>query len=440
MSLLPLLAIAQQPPAKTPASPAILKAIEEFRTQTAKLSLSAADQAAGTSAPRPAAKSAFHGNLYENLRNDFLDANPHEIVQRGGDPRKLRRNQWGLNVTGPVRIPKIYNGSGSTFFTFQYEGMRQSIGQFRLNTIATGLERTGSFGSTVDSAGNPLQIYDPQSTSPNPLYNPSQDVSTTNLQYLRQQFPSNTIPIVRQDRVAMAALQFYPLPNTAAGPFFQNNFYSVTPELDSANGFNTTIDHTFLQKHRITVKLGRSIGVNGNAPIFLTVANPNGPDTHVTNRNMRVEHIYTASAANVNTLSFQASSMTNQNQAPVDAAGKVFPRYDISGYLGMGTGNPVAREARNDFRVNDTFATRWRSHRFSLTADIDNFQVNVNRPQFPEGNFQFTSGLTSLPGIINTGLGFASFLLGDASYASQSVISSPSYWRWNSQRYQLNDQ
>ena len=178
--------VAQQPPAKRPPSPALLRAIEEFRTQTANLSTSSTQQAAGT-APRSAASTAFHGNLYENIRNDFLDANPHEIVQRGGDKRKLRRNQWGFNVTGPVRIPKIYNGSGSTFFTFQYEGMRQSIGQFRMNTIPTTLERTGSFGHVVDAAGNPLPIYDPASTSPNPLYNPSQDVSTSNLQYLRQQ-------------------------------------------------------------------------------------------------------------------------------------------------------------------------------------------------------------------------------------------------------------
>src|SRR5260221_485872 len=210
LSLVPLLALAQQPPAKLPPSAALLRAVEEFRLQTAKLSASSTDQASGVTSSHPAPKAAFHGNLYENIRNDLLDANPHEIVQRGGDPRKLRRNQWGLNVTGPVQIPKIYNGAGSTFFTVQYEGMRQSIGQFRLNTIPTTLERTGSFANTVDAAGNPLQVYDPQSTSPNPLYIPSQDVSTTNLQYLRQQFPGNTIPIVRQDRVAMAALQFYP--------------------------------------------------------------------------------------------------------------------------------------------------------------------------------------------------------------------------------------
>jgi hypothetical protein len=180
--------------------------------------------------------------------------------------------------------------------------------------------------------------------------------------------------------------------------------------------------------------------VNGNAPIFLTIANPEDPNTDVTSRSLRVEHVYTASAANINTLSFEASSRTNQNQAPVDAAGRVFPRYDISGYLGMGTGNPVQREARNDFRLNDTFATRWRAHRFSVSVDLDQFQVNVFRPTYPEGSFQFTAGLTSLPGIINTGHGFASFLLGQASNASQSVLSSPSYWRWSTQRYGFNDQ
>lgn len=159
LSFAPLLAIAQRPPGNRPASAALLRALEEFRLQTANLSSSPTEQ--GANQRRTAGKAAFHGNLYENIRNDFLDANPHEIVQRGGDPRKLRRNQWGLNLTGPVKIPKIYNGAGSTFVTFQYEGMKQSIGQFRLNTIPTALERTGSFGNTVDAADNPLPIYRP---------------------------------------------------------------------------------------------------------------------------------------------------------------------------------------------------------------------------------------------------------------------------------------
>lgn len=467
--------------ARASMSDALQKAVQEFRVQTATLNASPngspttalASSRGGErqSGRAPASRTAFHGNLYENFRNDFLDANPHEIKQRNGEKRKLRRNQWGLNLTGPVKIPKIYNGTGNTFFTFQYEGMRESIGQFRMMTIPTMPERTGSWSHVVDGAGNPLPIYDPLTTSANPLYNPAVPVTRANLQYLRQQFPGNTIPVSRLDPVAQEALKYYPEPNTAAGPFYQNNYFSVTPEVNQADGFNTTIDHSFLQKHRVTVRLARSTGINGNAPIFLTVANPANPNVNVANRSLRVEHIYTASATNINTLRFEASSNTSNNQAPLLPNGKVFPRYQFGGFGGgggggnfnnnnrnnqnfqnfqnnfnqgayqnMGTQDPVTREARNEFGITDTFATRWRAHRFSLTAEVAQTQINVFRPQYPEGNFQFTAGLTQLPGIINTGHAFASFLLGGAAQVERSVMISPSYFRWNSQRYAFADQ
>ncbi len=146
-------------------SEAMSIALEEFRARTSSLagtpSAAGGNGTARVAGNRPTAKPAWHGRLYENLRNDVFDANPHQIAQRGGDKRKLRRNQYGVSVTGPVVLPKFYNGAGKTFFTFTYEGVRESVGQFHLNTIPTTLERTGQFGHVVDSNGQPVGIFDP---------------------------------------------------------------------------------------------------------------------------------------------------------------------------------------------------------------------------------------------------------------------------------------
>jgi hypothetical protein len=151
---------------QTSPSSAMSAALEEFRLQTANLNAASPTPGAAKGTPnRPAPRAAWHGRLYENLRNDVFDANPHQITQRGGDKRKLRRNQYGFSVTGPVVLPKVYNGSGKTFFTMTYEGVRESVGQFSLNTIPTTLERTGQWAHVVDSNGQPLPIYDPASTS-----------------------------------------------------------------------------------------------------------------------------------------------------------------------------------------------------------------------------------------------------------------------------------
>src|SRR5262245_21468332 len=111
---------AQQRPA-TPATE-IERAIEEFKVQTKTYGLRA------DSPPRKGqnagVRSAWHGRIYENFRNDFLDAIRHEIRQRGGDKNVLRRNQFGFNVGGPLVLPKL-NVGRNTFFSLSYEGVRE---------------------------------------------------------------------------------------------------------------------------------------------------------------------------------------------------------------------------------------------------------------------------------------------------------------------------
>ncbi|MEI9814114.1 MAG: hypothetical protein WDO18_16370 [Acidobacteriota bacterium] len=429
---------------KLPPAPSstMSQAMEEFRRQTANLGVSTTTRGGSpTIGAAPAAKAAWHGRVYENIRNDAFDAIPHQIVQRGGEQRKLRRNQYGFSTSGPIKLPKVYDGTGKTFFTFSYEGMRESIGQFRMMTIPTTLERTGDWSHVVDPNGQPLPIYDPASTSVNPAYNPSQSVSSSNLQYLRDPFPGNLIPATRIDPVARQMLGFYPQPNTNAGPFFQNNFYSVTPEVHRANGFILSVDHSFLQKHRVTVRLNNSTGQNGSAPIFLTLANPANPPQGTKFQGAQLDHVYTASSRTVNTFRFQANLEDYRSQSILDAGGRPFPRVNFSGgYQSMGQFNPVAHNAWIFYQGSDTFAARWKNHRLSIGEEVTHQQSNVFQPTFPEGRFEFTPGLTSLPGIINTGHSFASFLLGLSSQAARSVVISPSYFRWNQYRTIFSDQ
>ena len=95
-------ACAQQP-AKQPSE--VQRAIDEFKIQTTNLGLRAGNQA--NSAPAHSLLRDWHGRLYENFRNDFLDAVPHEIVQRGENKALLRRNQFGFNVAGPFFVPGL---------------------------------------------------------------------------------------------------------------------------------------------------------------------------------------------------------------------------------------------------------------------------------------------------------------------------------------------
>ena len=71
----------------------------------------------------------FHGTLYDFLRNDALDARrPFDTT---GNPPKVRFNQFGGNIGGPLALPRFGEGGpalvkGKTFFFFNYEGTRGS--------------------------------------------------------------------------------------------------------------------------------------------------------------------------------------------------------------------------------------------------------------------------------------------------------------------------
>jgi hypothetical protein len=423
-------------------------AVEEFKVLTRDLGLRSESPGKGvrSASPRP----GWHGRIFENFRNDKLDATPHEVVQRGGSRNLLRRNQFGFNVGGPVIIPKLYDGSRRTFFNVSYEGVRERIGRSFLQTIAIPQERTGDFSRTVDSAGVPLRVYDPQSTRPNPGFNPANPVSEENLQFLRDPFPDNMLPAARLDPVALKAVDFYPLPNSDAGPFFRNNYFVFSPESNRANGMIFKVDHSLAEQHRATFNGSFTNGRAGAPRYFETIADSNSNDRDFSARRGTLDWTYTRSAATIQTFTIDVQSDRSMNGRPgqegaVEAIGlrgplrDTFPVFRFSPYLGMGRNNPLSVSSHNYFYFTESFSTRKGKHRLRGIGQYRRYQVNAYMPENPAGAFQFGPSITSLPGINNTGHPFASFLLGMSESASATVIDNPSYWRGRYFRLQASD-
>jgi hypothetical protein len=71
----------------------------------------------------------WHGTSYDYLRNDLFDANDYfNDYLRPLNPTltkpALRQNDFGGTFGGPVRIPRVYDGTDNTFFFAAYEGLR----------------------------------------------------------------------------------------------------------------------------------------------------------------------------------------------------------------------------------------------------------------------------------------------------------------------------
>src|SRR5882762_7448124 len=92
----------------------------------------------------------FHGSAYYFGRNDVLNANNTNLKANnpGSHTPKLRRNDFGYAVGGPIKKDKI-------FFFWSQEWNRQITGRVNTGRVPTPLERTGDFSDQAnDTAFN----------------------------------------------------------------------------------------------------------------------------------------------------------------------------------------------------------------------------------------------------------------------------------------------
>jgi hypothetical protein len=382
------------------------------------------------------AKMLWHGRIYENFRNNILDAIPHEVTQNGEHTSPLRRNQFGFNISGPVLFPHLITNPNNTFVMLSYEGVRDRVYRATLLTVPTMPQRLGDYSQVVDPAGNVLPIYDPAETTPNPAYDPTQPVSTSNLQYRREQFPSNIIPRSRLSPVALQALALYPAPNTDIGPFFQNNYFTNSPQIDDADGFIAKVDHPFHERHRLTLNISHSSGFLSPARYFPNGASPTSPEQHFSPLHSELDYVFTANANTVNSASLAVNSDVVRSGS---GGAPPFPSYSLANYVSMGKAYPVSRNARTTFDFTDTWSTRKGKHSIRLTGVATFNQVNSFTPTYPSGYFLFSADITSLPGITDTGDPFAGFLLGLPASAEGTLTTSPSYFRNSYQGFTARD-
>jgi len=98
-----------------------LDAVGEFRVQTSTFNAEyGRNPGIMISVNSKSGGQNYHGTLYEFLRNNALDA--RQPFDRSGTTQKLRFNQFGGNIGGPLVIPKFSSRKDpKLFFFFNYE-------------------------------------------------------------------------------------------------------------------------------------------------------------------------------------------------------------------------------------------------------------------------------------------------------------------------------
>lgn len=144
----------------------------------------------------------FHGSVFEFFRNDVLNANSWSNNLFGAPKPKLRWNQFGGSIGGPVLKDKLF------FFT-DYQGLRYNVpAAINPITVFTLAQRQGDFSaicSQYDAAGVCVPGRGTQ------LYNPFQrDASGRRVPFANNRIPSNLIDPV--SRALFAKTDLYPAP------------------------------------------------------------------------------------------------------------------------------------------------------------------------------------------------------------------------------------
>ena len=135
-----------------------LESLQEFKLQTSGYSAEYGRLAGGVvTMALKSGGNRFHGSIFEYLRNDLFDA--RNFFDAGKS--KLRRNQFGASVSGPVVLPKLYDGHDKTFFLVSWESFRGIAGSSSLGVIPTDLERAGDFSKSLDATGKLIPLKDP---------------------------------------------------------------------------------------------------------------------------------------------------------------------------------------------------------------------------------------------------------------------------------------
>jgi hypothetical protein len=232
-------------------------AIQEFKIQNHSVDASVGmAPGANVNVATKTGSPKVHGDAWEFLRNDKLDAaNFFDNFANSPKPA-YRQNQFGGTIGGPVLLPHLYDGRDKkTYFFGYYEGFRSSQGFTEFANVPYASELGGNFGDLltttqattttgtplVDALGRPIyagQIYNPYSEG----YTPG----TTAMATVRDPFAGNVIPPTMINPTALLWIKsLWPTANYGPGGNSFPNYTSTSNDVVSGNQFGIRLDHNF---------------------------------------------------------------------------------------------------------------------------------------------------------------------------------------------------
>jgi hypothetical protein len=387
---------------------------------------------------------AFHGSLFEFLRNTSLDAK--SFFAFGGEREKFNLNQFGGSIGGPIRKNK-------TFFFVDGEQKFQRRGIANTGVVPSAAMRNGDY--TNDPFGNPATS---NITNPNTGTRFLCDASGTAIPgnadgsqtAVAGSAPCNKIPGNLIDPIGQALLNLYPAPNVTGQGF--NFAFSPVRKLDETK-FDIRVDHNLSSADTLFTRFSYDQAVSyapggsdPQAPFAEASAfgSNQGFQNHARNISIGETHVFSPTMVNQFTFGYNRIFNYITSQGTGSCAASTIAGVGITGAnLGCDTSNTCIEGAyscgltsllmtgfysvgdrgyspfqggTNIFSWNDTLNVIRGKHDFKLGVNIRDNQMNVGTEAFQDGFWVPLSFAYSGNIVADTLMGLTSVALHDQTF------------------------
>jgi len=405
----------------------------------------------------------FHGSLEDRyLNNTLLHRDYFDTLA----PPPETYHELSAVLSGPVRIPKIYNGKDKTFWLFALARHHEKSSETFIGDVPSPEMLNGNF-NFYNSAGAQIgnTIYDPVT------------MRLANGAWTSDPFPGNMIPKSRFDSVTNNFLSHDPFTPANATPGTvdklgpHSNLVAPTKYRSYRTRWDVKIDHQFSSNHKIFGRYSQSHHTSFRDR-WVNEANwrlidPNAIPFPIDQPNIVIADTYTFSPSLISEFRIgynrrhttKAPDAENQNWAEQlgipGVSGASFPLFVPSGSsatavipsLGVGNGQTyyrtgpggVSSEVWEDMQLQENLTKVWGRHTVKGGFELIKTRYNLLAEALPSGKY-FMGG-TEFPFATagTSGNDFADLLLG---YVNQAQFSQPlATWlpRWWSNAAYIQD-
>ena len=422
--------------------------ITEFKLETANFDASQGfTSGAAINVSSKSGTNELHGSVFNQHwqqrwnATPFFTREPYDAgVRRGAiDPNTRKKqatgrsNNYGLSASGPVWIPKLLNGKDKLFWTFTWNGIRQSKSETTSSadrTVPTEAMKQGDFSyflsGAVPNGANRFTIYDPRSAR------------LQGATVVRTPFPGNRgIPVLNPTYSYYSKL--YPTPNNIPGKVSaeqtNNYFGSAMPKDEKFNSIVNRYDWVIGMNHRVNVRWQWNDRLADEYDwTYETVRGLHSNGLTRINKGGNVGYLWTVNPSNILDVNVGISrweeGSRNTTRTAVKAvdvglpayidqragANTQLPRIDFDTMQDVGGGYPTIGTKLNNMELRASMTTIRGDHSFRYGIQERRHQFGSSGPNSSTGIYSFRNTWTRASNIDNLAANhvheWAAFMMG----------------------------